>query len=117
MWSVSTILTGLYSFMIETMPTLGSIETSEGVKRQLARQSLEYNVRDATFRKLFPEYVKIHQKRVVSLKEKGGGEKSGTGSGGITLTVGEGEEEMKGVMAVAAGVVALLSLLFAMRFF
>uniref|UniRef100_A0A8C3QGB7 Ubiquitin conjugating enzyme E2 J2 n=1 Tax=Cyanoderma ruficeps TaxID=181631 RepID=A0A8C3QGB7_9PASS len=28
-WSVSTILTGLLSFMVEKGPTLGSIETSE----------------------------------------------------------------------------------------
>ena len=28
-WSVSTILTGLLSFMVEKGPTLGSIETSD----------------------------------------------------------------------------------------
>jgi len=64
MWSVSTILTGLYSFMIETNPTLGSIETSYRKKRQYAASSLEYNVRDKAFCKLFPEYVERHDREV-----------------------------------------------------
>lgn len=62
MWSISTILHGLYSFMIETNPTLGSIETTYRKKRQYASQSLEYNVRDKTFCKLFPEYVERYEK-------------------------------------------------------
>lgn len=54
-WSVSSILTGLVSFMVEKTPTLGSLETSEFAKRQLATQSLEFNLKDKVFRKLFPE--------------------------------------------------------------
>ncbi|XP_078616832.1 ubiquitin-conjugating enzyme E2 J2-like isoform X2 [Branchiostoma floridae x Branchiostoma japonicum] len=54
-WSVSTILTGLLSFMLETTPTLGSINTSDYVKRQLALQSGPYNLKDRTFCELFPE--------------------------------------------------------------
>ncbi|XP_019883220.1 ubiquitin-conjugating enzyme E2 J2 isoform X3 [Camponotus floridanus] len=56
-WSVSTILTGLLSFMIEKSPTLGSINTTDYEKRQLAAQSLEYNLRDKMFCELFPETV------------------------------------------------------------
>lgn len=56
-WSVSTILTGLLSFMIEKSPTLGSIESSEYEKRQLAAQSLEFNLKDKTFCELFPDLV------------------------------------------------------------
>ncbi|NXD42619.1 UB2J2 enzyme, partial [Copsychus sechellarum] len=52
-WSVSTILTGLLSFMVEKGPTLGSIETSE----QLAAQSLAFNLKDKVFCELFPEVV------------------------------------------------------------
>ncbi|ERE84404.1 ubiquitin-conjugating enzyme E2 J2-like isoform 1 [Cricetulus griseus] len=37
-WSVFTILTGLPSFMFEKGPTLGSIETSDFTKRQLAAE-------------------------------------------------------------------------------
>jgi len=54
-WSVSTILTGLLSFMLERSPTLGSIETSDWEKKQFALRSLEFNLRNRTFRELFPE--------------------------------------------------------------
>nr|CAD7457695.1 unnamed protein product [Timema tahoe] len=56
-WSVSTILTGLLSFMIERSPTLGSIESSDYEKRQLAAQSLQFNLKDKTFCELFPDLV------------------------------------------------------------
>jgi len=71
MWSVSTILTGLYSFMIESNPTLGSIETSTRKKRQLAEQSLAYNVKnDKMFCKLFPQYVERYQREEEERKQK-----------------------------------------------
>jgi len=57
-WSVATILTGLLSFMVEKNPTLGSIETSDYEKCQFALNSLEYNLKDKTFRELFPDVVK-----------------------------------------------------------
>ncbi|OEU09604.1 UBC-like protein [Fragilariopsis cylindrus CCMP1102] len=66
MWSVSTILTGLYSFMIESQPTLGSIESTKSQKEKFARQSLDYNVRDPTFCKLFPEYVILQKERLAA---------------------------------------------------
>uniref|UniRef100_A0A0A9YY42 Ubiquitin-conjugating enzyme E2 J2 n=4 Tax=Lygus hesperus TaxID=30085 RepID=A0A0A9YY42_LYGHE len=56
-WSVSTILTGLLSFMLETSPTLGSVETSEEEKRQLAYRSLSHNLSDAQFCEQFPDVV------------------------------------------------------------
>ncbi|PNI12246.1 UBE2J2 isoform 9, partial [Pan troglodytes] len=63
-WSVSTILTGLLSFMVEKGPTLGSIETSDFTKRQLAVQSLAFNLKDKVFCELFPEVVEeIKQKQ------------------------------------------------------
>jgi len=40
-WSVSTILTGLLSFMLERSPTLGSVETSDWDKKQFAFKSSE----------------------------------------------------------------------------
>ncbi|KDR12804.1 Ubiquitin-conjugating enzyme E2 J2 [Zootermopsis nevadensis] len=55
--SVFTILTGFLSFMIERTPTLGSIESSEYEKRQLAGQSLAFNLRDNVFCDLFPDMV------------------------------------------------------------
>ncbi|XP_066527730.1 ubiquitin-conjugating enzyme E2 J2-like isoform X2 [Hoplias malabaricus] len=63
-WSVSTILTGLLSFMLEKGPTLGSIETSDYTKRQLSAQSLNFNLKDKVFRELFPDVVdEIRQKQ------------------------------------------------------
>ncbi|KAM8868192.1 ubiquitin-conjugating enzyme E2 J2 isoform X2 [Synchiropus splendidus] len=56
-WSVSTILTGLLSFMVEKGPTLGSIETSDYTKRQLSAQSLTFNLKDKVFCELFPDVV------------------------------------------------------------
>nr|QBH73221.1 ubiquitin-conjugating enzyme E2 j2 [Daktulosphaira vitifoliae] len=54
-WSVSTILTGLLSFMLENSPTMGSIEMTEYERRQLAAQSLETNLNDENFCELFPD--------------------------------------------------------------
>ncbi|XP_018606855.2 ubiquitin-conjugating enzyme E2 J2-like [Scleropages formosus] len=63
-WSVSTILTGLLSFMVEKGPTLGSIETSDFTKRQLASQSWTFNLKDKVFCDLFPDVVdEIRQKQ------------------------------------------------------
>ncbi len=45
-WSVGTILLGLYTFMLEESPTYGSITTSPDTKRQLASESLEFNVKN-----------------------------------------------------------------------
>jgi len=128
MWSVSTILTGLYSFMIENASTLGSIDTTDSVKRKLAKESLEYNVRDSTFCKLFPELKQIHddlkqkrQEQVFSTSNTSSNALSSLGSlSGIVPGAGraqDAEEEMQSLMAIAAGAVALLSILFALRFF
>ncbi|XP_076329833.1 ubiquitin-conjugating enzyme E2 J2-like isoform X1 [Tachypleus tridentatus] len=72
-WSVSTILTGLLSFMVEKNPTLGSIETSVYEKKQLAWQSLEFNIKNQTFCELFPDIVqeikeKLKQRQAADLQ-------------------------------------------------
>jgi ubiquitin-conjugating enzyme E2 J2 len=41
--------------MLEDKPTVGSLVTSHREKRKLAAASLEYNKKNSTFRKLFPE--------------------------------------------------------------
>ena len=56
-WCVSTILTGLLSFMLEDARTVGSIETNATQKRRYARDSLTYNLQNRLFIELFPEIV------------------------------------------------------------
>eukprot|EP01126_Amoeba_proteus_P056156 TRINITY_DN7026_c0_g1_i1.p1 TRINITY_DN7026_c0_g1~~TRINITY_DN7026_c0_g1_i1.p1 ORF type:complete len:202 (+),score=52.34 TRINITY_DN7026_c0_g1_i1:840-1445(+) len=58
MWTVSSILTGLLSFMLENKQTHGSISTTDEQKKQLARYSLTYNFeKNSFFRKIFPELL------------------------------------------------------------
>mmetsp|Transcript_6217 Transcript_6217/g.9819 ORF Transcript_6217/g.9819 Transcript_6217/m.9819 type:complete len:225 (+) Transcript_6217:328-1002(+) len=114
MWSISTILMGLYSFMLDTKPTTGSIETSDAMKRKLAGESLEYNVKDKTFRNLFPEYVELYEEREVERKAK-------LAEMGIEDTKEEEKKvvpsgklgEVNEIYAFGAGLVAVFSILFA----
>ncbi|XP_017473295.1 PREDICTED: ubiquitin-conjugating enzyme E2 J2 [Rhagoletis zephyria] len=69
-WCVGTILTGLLSFMLETTPTLGSIETTTYEKQSYARKSLEFNLKDPLFRELFPEVCEEINKLLQDEKEK-----------------------------------------------
>jgi ubiquitin-conjugating enzyme E2 J2 len=114
MWSVSTILTGLHSFMIETAPTLGSIEASTSQKRRLAAQSLDFNVRDDMFCKLFPEYVELHMERLAERQRLGGDSAVSSETGTAMIPVERGE--LHGLLAAAAGILAIVSIFFAMRF-
>mmetsp|Transcript_4256 Transcript_4256/g.4907 ORF Transcript_4256/g.4907 Transcript_4256/m.4907 type:complete len:246 (+) Transcript_4256:282-1019(+) len=57
MWSVSTILAGLISFMYDDVKTTGSITTSSGVKKQLARDSIATNLKNPTFCRIFSDKV------------------------------------------------------------
>ncbi|KAJ3276536.1 Ubiquitin-conjugating enzyme E2 6 [Terramyces sp. JEL0728] len=58
-WSVSTILTGLLSFMLEDTETTGSIRTTNEDKRIFARQSKAWNRRQEKFKAIFPDLVDI----------------------------------------------------------
>uniref|UniRef100_A0A0M3I2S7 Ubiquitin-conjugating enzyme E2 J2 n=1 Tax=Ascaris lumbricoides TaxID=6252 RepID=A0A0M3I2S7_ASCLU len=48
-WTVSTIITGLLSFMNETAPTLGSLTSTDSEKRALAKKSREFNLKVRSF--------------------------------------------------------------------
>jgi len=110
MWSVSTILTGLYSFMIESNPTLGSMETTLAQKHKLAAQSLEYNCRDKTFCKLFPEYVELwNQKKLEKRSE------DATATAPPPPVTASRRPLVVRVPLAAAGVVAIASIFMAIR--
>ncbi|XP_002735278.1 ubiquitin-conjugating enzyme E2 J2-like [Saccoglossus kowalevskii] len=69
-WSVSTILTGLLSFMVEKNPTLGSIETSDHTKRQLAAQSGSFNLKSSIFSEIFPDIAEEVNERLRQEEEE-----------------------------------------------
>ncbi|KAG9443910.1 hypothetical protein H6P81_015250 [Aristolochia fimbriata] len=64
MWSVSSILTGLLSFMMDNSPTTGSVSTTVEEKKRLAKASLGHNCKNPLFRKLFPEYVERYNQQL-----------------------------------------------------
>lgn len=66
MWSVSSILTGLLSFMMDNSPTTGSVTTTLAEKQRLAKSSLAFNCKNPTFRKMFPEYVEKYEQQQLS---------------------------------------------------
>ena len=118
MWSVSTILTGLYSFMIENNPTLGSIETSSRKKKQLAATSLKYNVEnDKDFVKLFPEYVEWYQEEKLQQPAVVAAVPETVPAVTREVIPRNAEPGMpQGVAATLAGIVAILSVVIVYRF-
>ncbi|CAL8086169.1 unnamed protein product [Calicophoron daubneyi] len=71
-WSVSSILTGLLSFMLENTHTTGSIETTANVKRLLAKNSGEFNLKSEVFCELFPTIAKEIREALLLEQEQGG---------------------------------------------
>lgn len=112
MWSVSTILTGLYSFMIEKDPTLGSIETSDSAKRSFARQSLLFNVSNPDFCRIFPHLVELSKQRQ-SLNSTSTSDPVTPLTSTIRQRGNAGANG--GMVALATAVLAVLSLLFALK--
>lgn len=57
LWGISSILTGLSSFMSTAAPTMLASETTEDEKKFLAKRSMYNNVRNALFRENFPHLI------------------------------------------------------------
>lgn len=127
LWSIGTIITGLYSFMVESGQTVGSIDTTDEQKRKFARQSLEYNVHDSMFAKLFPEYVEMHKERLAAKQAALGtstADLSSEGSASFTVQdataqmLGRNDQaDLNGLFAIGAGVFAILAIAFSMMRF
>uniref|UniRef100_A0A6A7G9F7 Ubiquitin-conjugating enzyme E2 J2 n=1 Tax=Hirondellea gigas TaxID=1518452 RepID=A0A6A7G9F7_9CRUS len=56
LWSVSSILSGLLSFMLDSDVTYGSLSSTRRTKRIHARKSLEFNIGNKLFVTLFPHW-------------------------------------------------------------
>ena len=97
--------------MIENKSTLGSIETSVVKKQRLAKASLEYNVRTSKeFCKLFPEYVERYNEQCKN------GANDSTDSLGQPLVDDVSTQLPRNIMAAVAWVIAVLSIVVAVRF-
>lgn len=120
MWSVSTILTGLYSFMIESSPTLGSIETTTRKKQQLAMASLQYNIQnDPHFVKLFPQYVQRYEEEQRNRQSSSTSSATGAMSSnrnGVLSVPQPADALPMALLPIAGIVVAIFSIFVAVRF-
>ncbi|KAN0042283.1 hypothetical protein ACTFIV_004843 [Dictyostelium citrinum] len=61
-WSNCTIILGLISFMTEDEHGFGSIVKSKETRKQLASQSMAFNLKNPVFVKLFPELISEYKK-------------------------------------------------------
>lgn len=109
MWSVSTILTGLLSFMYDAQPTTGSIQTTKEEKLRLAKQSLAWNAKNPTFRKLFADWVEEHTKRMQQQEE----ERLRKGDSGAVAKSNPGESSGRGpsILTTVAVVLVFVAML------
>lgn len=113
--------------MIETNPTLGSIETSTRKKRQLAVGSLEFNVKNSPlFCKLFPEYVERYEEELRLQGDKNANAASTISMNSSRLSLSAGAPPLanargdyalpQAFVAALAGIAAILSIVMAVRF-
>jgi ubiquitin-conjugating enzyme E2 J2 len=69
-WGPATIIKGLQSFMVEETSTHGSIEATPEQRKQLARDSHQFNLKHPIFCRLFPEKKELCEKRIAAMKEE-----------------------------------------------
>lgn len=106
MWSVGTILTGLLSFMYDTQPTTGAINTSKQEKQRLAKESLGYNCRNATFRKLFPQWQELHNKQLAAKAAAAAEQAARQQQEGHQISQGGQQQQQQQRQAAGGGVAA-----------
>ena len=113
--------------MITNDKTLGSIDnTSDSVKRKHAAASLEYNIKHTpTFVKLFPEYVERYEYQLSQQKHSVSSTVTTDTLPPNTITTQQPvimgiytflQSHIRPVAATMAGLVAIVSIVVAMRF-
>ncbi|KZT70844.1 ubiquitin-conjugating enzyme E2 6 [Daedalea quercina L-15889] len=69
-WSVSTILTGLLSFMLSDEMTTGSVTSTDSDKRLYAVRSHKWNLTQKRFKEAFPDYCTPAMRDLPNMGEK-----------------------------------------------
>lgn len=69
-WSVSTILTGLLSFMLSDEMTTGSVTTTDADKRAYAARSHTWNLGQRKFKEVFPDFCTTSLRDLPNMGEK-----------------------------------------------
>ena len=70
LWTVSTILSGLLSFMIEDEGAVGTVQATAEERRKLASKSLQENIKNPVFVKMFPDLAKGGSSKKAAAEEK-----------------------------------------------
>ena len=84
-WSVSSILVGVQSFLVDTAPTAGSVESDEATKRDLAAKSLDWNIKNnKDFVRLFPKLVDLRATQLAAAAAASAGAGSSSSSSSST---------------------------------
>jgi len=112
LWSVSSILTGLLSFMLEDTATSGSIETGVAEKRRLAQASIDFNDKDSLFVSLFQQQLEEYRAKHKPPPEKPSNNKSQT-STVVYKMMNDTNNSLQGIVGLV-GLVILLVLIFAL---
>lgn len=107
-WSVASILNGVLSFMLESTPTVGSVEASTAERRRLALASHAFNRKTPIFCELFPQLVDESAEQAALAAE--GAPADGTdGTGGTGGGLPGGDNERGGFSLLCMGMALALA--------
>ncbi|KAJ7663998.1 UBC-like protein [Mycena polygramma] len=68
-WSVTTILTGILSFMLSDEITTGSVKSTEAEKRAFAARSHAWNITQSRFKAAFPDHCSAEMRELPNMGE------------------------------------------------
>ncbi|KAJ6465225.1 UBC-like protein [Mycena vitilis] len=69
-WSVTTILTGILSFMLSDEMTTGSVKSTEAEKRVFAARSHAWNITQSRFKAAFPDHCSAGMRDLPNMGER-----------------------------------------------